>query len=369
MALVMLTSLTISSQETPTVTVVLKTGTTITGNIKQFDPSSKIVLNVGGFDTTINMSDVSSVSNAAENTNIANDVNSQTVNESALIKGLPKDTVLNICGVDVKFILMSGGNFKYGYDGRGSMSMKSEPVHDVVISPFYVSEEFVTRKLYDAVYNESRAANASMHQAKQGNSGDELYLSQSHPNNAGKKESANKKNFEVVKFPENFSINYSGEDKSENDLNKLAFFRSDALGGVANDFPSVEAFLNYLNIYEGVKFNVPTEVQWFYYAGKKYKETSKLKTPRLIMCEFATQVSMSEKFNPKGYNMVVKGSTKHDDADEVELCRLNDRAMTKLTNITKKPFTSKSYRVSDKFAVGVGGETLCPIRLVMNIDR
>lgn len=317
--LMVLSSIGVYSQEAATVVVVLKSGTTITGQVKQLDPTEKIVLSIGGIDTTINMSDVASVtpvSNAA--TTASADASMGDVIAPAL--GLPEDTVINICGVDVKFILMRGGKFKYGFDGRGSLSMNSEPVHAVELSPFYVSEEFVSRDLYKAVMKSD--------------------------------------------YTTDFSINYDHRKDLDESLQQCAFFVSENLWK-KKGIPTVESFLSALQPTYGQKFDLPTEVQWFFFESHKTREAASLKTPNLLYCQFAQQVSMTDVVDPLGLATVVKGSTSHDDKDEFETYRLYDRGKTKRTNVQWVDFLN--FKLTRK--TGVLDAPVCPIRLVMSAKK
>lgn len=321
-ALLIVSSIAAFSQEVSSAVVVLKNGTTLTGMVKQLDPTSKIILNIGGFDTTINMSEVQSVTNVGNMQTSANeDATKAQVLEPAL--NLPEDTIINICGVNVKFILMKGGKLKYGFDGRGSLSMEREPVHDVVLSPYYISKELVSRDLYKAVMK--------------------------------------------ADYPTEFSIKYADKKTNDESLQSCAFFMSENLTKIKK-IPSVEDFIKALHNSCGEQFDIPTEVQWFYCESRKSRETTRLKTPTLLYCQFALRVSMSDVQDPVGQSIVVKGSTKHDDKDEFDSYRLYDRSQTKRTNISwwdELGWDEFEYKLNNKF--GVFTVPLCPIRLVMQI--
>lgn len=307
------------SQEASSVVVMLKNGTIVTGKVKQFDPTTKIVLNVGGIDTTINMSDVSSVTSTTEEQTTVTGNEATTKRPNPTIN-LPEDTIVNICGVNVKFILMKGGKFKYGFNGRGSLSMDSEPVHDVVLSPYYISEELVSKELYQAVMNKP--------------------------------------------YPVDFNMKY--DDKSVNDesIQSCAFFMTESLVKMKR-VPALEEFMQALQGRYKNMFDIPTEVQWFYSENRKIKETTRLKTPTYLYCQFAKQVSMSDVYDPVGRSIVVKGSTKHTKRNEIETYRLYDRSQTKTTNIE---WWGKSKYVIYKRFSGYH-HTLCPIRLVMQVKQ
>lgn len=319
-ALLVVSSITAFSQETSSAVVVLKNGTTLTGKVKQFDPTSKIILNIGGFDTTINMSEVQSITNIGDmQTSASGNVTKTEALEPAV--AFPEDTVVNICGVNVKFILMKGGKFKYGFDGRGSLSMESEPVHDVVLSPYYISEELVSRDLYKAVMKTG--------------------------------------------YPTEFFIKYADKTTNDESLQSRAFFMSENLAKIKK-IPSVEDFIKALRGSYGEKFDIPTEVQWFYCESRKSRETKKLKTPMLLYCQFALKVSMSDVQDPVGQSIVVKGYTKHDDKDEIETYRLYDRSQTKRTNIVW--WRKLEYKLYKNFS-SYNQVPLCPIRLIMQVKQ
>lgn len=121
--------------------VKLKNGVEVTGTLISFDPAEKVIIEIGGKESTIKMIDIESIEKVDEN-------NSSTSRKSAGVveseNTLPKEKIINIAGHDVKFILVPKYIFSYGYDGNGSLTVDSEPVHEVEVSSFYVSAEPVT---------------------------------------------------------------------------------------------------------------------------------------------------------------------------------------------------------------------------------
>lgn len=142
------------------VSVKLKTGTTITGTMKSFDPMTKIVLIVAGQETTILMSKVSNVEmvqnppiveqqpvapsqpaviqSAPVNTNVPLGNKKLIVTETS---NQPERVTINIGGTAVDMVLVRGGRMNMGYDGSGSRRMHSEPVHEVIVTSFYISTQ------------------------------------------------------------------------------------------------------------------------------------------------------------------------------------------------------------------------------------
>ena len=133
------------------VKVKMKTGTSIIGEMKSFDPQKKIVLTIAGVETTILMSDVESVemlqnspststksamSTAPVSNNVQLGANKLLVTET---KSYPERITINMDNIQHEMILVPGGRMNMGYDGDGSMSMESEPIHEVGVTSFYIS--------------------------------------------------------------------------------------------------------------------------------------------------------------------------------------------------------------------------------------
>ena len=158
---------TATQQSAQQVKVQLKAGTTITGVMKSFDPMTKIVIVVAGQETTIPMSKVSNVemvqsvqtsvaerpasstsrkttSTPTRNTQMALGNRKLMVTET---KSYPESITINVGSSNIKMILVPGGRMNMGYDGDGSLSMDSEPVHEVTVTSFYISESPISATL------------------------------------------------------------------------------------------------------------------------------------------------------------------------------------------------------------------------------
>lgn len=156
-----------SSPQKQMVTVKLKNGTTITGEMKSIDPMTKIVMVIAGKETTILMSKVANVE-MVQSTAVATGqpVASQPVvapqpsavipapvvasateplgNRKLLVTeatGQPERIIVNVGQTPVEMVLVNGGRMNMGYDGNGSRRMHSEPVHEVAVTSFYLSTQ------------------------------------------------------------------------------------------------------------------------------------------------------------------------------------------------------------------------------------
>lgn len=136
------------------VKVKMKSGTIIVGDLKSLDPTQNIVLKLAGVETTIPMSDVESVemlpgssNNSSVTTTSVVKPNQQVLNgdlgSNKLIvtetKSFPDRITIKIDNIPHEMILVPGGRMRMGYDGSGSLSMKSEPIHEVIVTSFYIS--------------------------------------------------------------------------------------------------------------------------------------------------------------------------------------------------------------------------------------
>ena len=140
-----------SSAQTSNLKVTLKNGPIVIGELKEIDPADHITLFIAGRETVIPMSNVFSVENyKIEDTESSKIVNS---NQSTFPNGqvgyyeitdkdsYPESISLSVSGYDINMVIIRGGSFNMGYDGSGSLRMDSEPVHQVNLSTYYISEQ------------------------------------------------------------------------------------------------------------------------------------------------------------------------------------------------------------------------------------
>ena len=131
--------------------VVMKNGSVVIGQVKEFDSTKSITLFVAGLTTTIPMSEVQSVE-AKDGSRLGGSGSGDTDGGSGLGLGSTKllvtDTVsypaainISLNGELVKLLLVRGGRMNMGYDGSGSRRMRSEPVHEVILTSYYMSEK------------------------------------------------------------------------------------------------------------------------------------------------------------------------------------------------------------------------------------
>lgn len=136
--------------QTPQTKVILKNGVVLTGNMKEIKPMDHIIINVGGVDSTIPMTDIESIETivSAESTKELKNNTSVGFKQYGKYEitdnnPYPESYEIDIEGQKYKMLLVRGGTFNMGYDGDGSRSMKSEPVHQVSLSSYYICEQCI----------------------------------------------------------------------------------------------------------------------------------------------------------------------------------------------------------------------------------
>lgn len=162
-AFLMLPLMLLNAKDGETVKVKLKTGTTITGELKSLDPLQKIVLIIAGQEATIPMSEVENVEMMKDSPTVSNkgetvsntigskeDLGERKIMVTEATNYKDKITIY-IGELPVEMILVPGGRMNMGYDGRGSLSMKSEPIHEVFVTSFYISREPLPASLVTSI--------------------------------------------------------------------------------------------------------------------------------------------------------------------------------------------------------------------------
>lgn len=118
--------------------VTLKDGTVLSGEIKEFQANSHILLSISGTDARIPMADVASIEEEKPNGGTGRLVYGEYRITDR--KAYPESFDIDIEGEKITMVLVRGGVFNMGYDARHSVAMKSEPVHQVTLSSFYISK-------------------------------------------------------------------------------------------------------------------------------------------------------------------------------------------------------------------------------------
>ena len=142
--------------------VKLKNGSELKGVIKSIDPMDAVVLSIGGVETTIKMENVlriEEVESAPSTIGKTGNIENQSSEEKITVTDFadyPESFDLTVGSEKIKMILVRGGDMNMGFDGRHSLSMKSEPVHKVSLTSFYLSETFVTSRMVQETIGKSK---------------------------------------------------------------------------------------------------------------------------------------------------------------------------------------------------------------------
>lgn len=131
------------------VTVKLKSGATITGELRELVATDHVTIVVAGIESEIPMSEVASIDR--ETTSPAT---AKSKLGGRLVSGeyevtdhsaLPDSFNVKVANQQLTMVLVRGGTFTMGYDGRHSWSMMTEPMHRVTLSSFYISRQTLNR--------------------------------------------------------------------------------------------------------------------------------------------------------------------------------------------------------------------------------
>ncbi len=140
--------------------VTLKSGVILEGFIKSIDPTTGVKMEIGGVETTINMSDIAKIGAKDDGKNEKIEA-TQTIEPTQKIlvqdhADYPESYELKIGNQTMKMILVRGGEMNMGYDGDGSRSYKSEPVHKVKVTSFYISADVITNAVVKELLPDKR---------------------------------------------------------------------------------------------------------------------------------------------------------------------------------------------------------------------
>ena len=129
--------------------VTLKNGTELKGTIKAIDPTEGLTIVIAGVEAKIKMADVARVEEESQASVPAPTAAAQPQlgEKDKLVvtdfADYPESFDLQVGNLKIKMILVRGGDMNMGYDGPGSKSMESEPVHKVTLTSYYLSETFI----------------------------------------------------------------------------------------------------------------------------------------------------------------------------------------------------------------------------------
>ncbi len=148
-----------SSSPQKQVVIKLKNGATIKGELKSLDPIGDVVMIIAGIETAIPMEKVANLETL--DTPLSSQISTNTASESVILgdkklivtdnASYPEKITVNIGNTPVEMILVRGGKMKMGFDGDHSWDMKSEPVHEVSVTSFYMSVEPLSADVVDAL--------------------------------------------------------------------------------------------------------------------------------------------------------------------------------------------------------------------------
>ena len=126
--------------QTSQVKVTLKNGVVMKGSLKELNPTEFITIEVGGIKSKIPMDKVELIeSQSAQQNSTVKNQNGQYQEDDT--SGYPSNYEVIVDGYPINMIFVQGGKFNMGYNGNGSLRMRSEPIHEVAVTSFYISAQ------------------------------------------------------------------------------------------------------------------------------------------------------------------------------------------------------------------------------------
>lgn len=138
------------------VKVTMKSGTTITGELKELVATDHVTIIIAGVESVISMDDVSSIEKVStDQTTRGNKPPKLQYGQYQITdtKEYPDSFKIKIGNQELTMILIRGGWFNMGYDDRHSLAWNTEPVHKVNLSSYYICKQFISYSDAHAIIN------------------------------------------------------------------------------------------------------------------------------------------------------------------------------------------------------------------------
>lgn len=130
-----------------TAKVTLKNGTSFSGVVTDFDPTSHVTIVIAGFEKKIDMADVESVEDLSASAPSLTMVIDESSAKDDPEPDYPSTYTLKVGPYEIEMVLVKGATFSMGYDGPGSRTFFSEPVHSVKLSSFYINKDALSKEV------------------------------------------------------------------------------------------------------------------------------------------------------------------------------------------------------------------------------
>ncbi len=305
------------------VKVKLNSGATITGELISLDPTCCVSVQVGSIPTSIDMSEVASIETV--------DASKGAVSTDS---DLPAEKIVNIAGLDVKFKLVKGGTFSYGFEGDGSRRIDSEPVHNVTLSAFYMSEEPVKAALVERIMGTYDFADYT------------IVIKNKKP--AGYKKLVNYLTPQPAVTESNRDVAFLSLADKESEIFDCYF------SNIPKNVCTVKTFVTRLNQEcPGMNFDIPTETQWSYVY---------FYNPEVVTFHFLPEacysVSMNESTDPHKQQYMLKG------LEGVPALRWFDTQVPMHANRVTNGIVAIKKKQKE-LRIGPGQDLVAPLHLVM----
>lgn len=144
------------------VKVTMKSGSTITGKLKELVAADHVTLIIAGVESVIPMNEVASIEKVSTSQTTAKDETSNLKYGQYQVtdtKEYPDSFTLKVGDQELTMVLVRGGWFNMGFDGRHSLSWHTEPIHRVSLSSFYVCKQLLSSSIIDRFKKKNKPSN------------------------------------------------------------------------------------------------------------------------------------------------------------------------------------------------------------------
>lgn len=144
------------------VKVTMKSGSTITGKLKELVAADHVTLIIAGVESVIPMNEVASIEKVSTSQTTAKEETSNLKYGQYHVtdtKEYPDSFTLKVGDQELTMVLVRGGWFNMGFDGRHSLSWHTEPIHRVSLSSFYVCKQLLSSSIIDRLKKKNKPSN------------------------------------------------------------------------------------------------------------------------------------------------------------------------------------------------------------------
>lgn len=133
--------------------ITLKNGSTLIGKLVSIDSDKNVCIIIAGNALNLKMNEIDKIENGIKREEAGSCLGDN--------ENYPDSFNIKVGERNITMLLVKGGYFKMGYNGRHSWRMKSEPVHKVGLSSFYISKGDISYYIFRYITKKQISADES----------------------------------------------------------------------------------------------------------------------------------------------------------------------------------------------------------------